>query len=149
MRAFFGSDLAFWATMAYAPTRMLGLMGVPRSVQDALETPEREWLTEAMVSLLPVSRRVRGIMNDVCVSNPDLNQGYPLETISVPVLMLHAVDDPMPPFAGAQQMAAQIPGARFVAFQGGGHLLLGHQAEARVEIAALIRQHSDAATSPP
>jgi len=72
-----------------------------------------------------------------------------LETISVPVLVLHAADDPMPPLAGAQQIAAQIPGARLVVFQRGGHLLLGHQEEARAEIAAFIRQHSDGAMPPP
>ncbi len=142
MRAYFGSDFAFWATMTYARARMFGLMGTPRPVQDRLDSEQRQWHTEAMYNLMPVSLRVRGIMNDVCVSNPDLNAGYPLETISVPALMLHAVDDPMPPVAVARRMAARIPGARFIAFQDGGHLFLGHQAEARAEIAAFLREQA-------
>jgi pimeloyl-ACP methyl ester carboxylesterase len=83
-------------------------------------------------------------MNDVCVSNPDLNRDYPLEAIRVPTLVIHAVDDPMPPFAGAEEMARRIPGARFVCIEAGGHLLLGHHAGVRAEIAAFVAQHGTA-----
>jgi len=69
---------------------------------------------EGPYQTIPFSLRVNGIMNDICVSNPDLNNDYPLERITVPTLIVHAVDDPMPPFAGAKRMADHIPHARFI-----------------------------------
>ena len=92
-----------------------------------------------MRSFLPISLRVNGIMTDICVSNPDLNNDYQLEQIAVPTLIVHAVDDPMPPFGGAKRMAARIPHACFVAIERGGHLLLGHHEQVRAEITDFIR----------
>jgi pimeloyl-ACP methyl ester carboxylesterase len=120
---------------------MLNMMGVPRAVQRQLTAHEHEWLSVLMRSFLPISLRVNGILNDICITNPDLNNGYPLERIAVPVLVVHAVDDPMPPFAGAKRMADHIPRARFITIHRGGHLLLGHHDQVRAEIADFIRAH--------
>jgi hypothetical protein len=56
--------------------------------------------------------------------------------------VVHAVDDPMPPFAGARRMAEQIPAARFLAIESGGHLLLGYQDLVRAQIATFISDHA-------
>jgi pimeloyl-ACP methyl ester carboxylesterase len=139
MEGFFGSDLAFWSMITYTPSLMLNMMGVPRAVQTQLTAQEHDWLSVLMRSFLPISLRVNGIMNDICITNPSLNNGYPLERIAVPVLVIHAVDDPMPSFAGAKRMADHIPQARFITINRGGHLLLGHHEQVRAEITEFIR----------
>jgi 2-hydroxy-6-oxonona-2,4-dienedioate hydrolase len=136
------SNLALWYLMRFAPARLLGITGVPAPVQAQLTPPQRKWLSVLMHSFLPISQRAKGIVNDICISNPDLNCGYALERIQVPTLVVHAVDDPMPPFAGAQRMAEQIPAARFLAIESGGHLLLGHQDLVRAQIATFISDHA-------
>lgn len=141
LRSFFGSDFVFWAFMTYARSNMLRLMGVPRAIQERLTVPETDQLIDLMHSLLPVSVRVQGIMNDICVSNPGVSN-IKLEAISAPTLIIHAVDDPMPPFAGAKGMAARIPTARFVPIENGGHLLLGHLDRVRAEIADFVRRQT-------
>jgi pimeloyl-ACP methyl ester carboxylesterase len=142
MKAFFGSNFAMWAMMTYAPSVMQGIMGVPKSIQKQLSAQEIAWLRQLMYSLLPVAPRIKGIMNDICVTNPDLNSGYPLERISVPTLVIHAVDDPMPAFATAKRMAERIPNARFVGVERGGHLLLGHIEQVRDEISKFINEQN-------
>ena len=47
-----------------------------------------------------------------------------LPRVSVPTLVMHARDDLMNPFEAGRQMAAGIPGARFLALQGQNHMLL-------------------------
>jgi pimeloyl-ACP methyl ester carboxylesterase len=47
-----------------------------------------------------------------------------LSKVSVPTLVMHVRGDLMHPFEAGRQMAAGIPGARFVALQGQNHALL-------------------------
>ena len=47
-----------------------------------------------------------------------------LPRVSVPTLVMHVRDDLMNPFEAGRQMAAGIPGARFLALQGQNHMLL-------------------------
>ena len=48
-----------------------------------------------------------------------------LPQVSVPTLVMHARGDAQVPLEAGRQMAAGIPGARFVALQGNNHVLLG------------------------
>jgi 2-hydroxy-6-oxonona-2,4-dienedioate hydrolase len=93
-----------------------------------------------VASFLPVSLRVDGILNDMCVTNPDLNT-LTLEGLSVPTLIIHSKDDPWGAHEVARQMASTAPKAQFVEFEDGGHLLLGHVEEARTLIGTFVRQH--------
>jgi class 3 adenylate cyclase/pimeloyl-ACP methyl ester carboxylesterase len=47
-----------------------------------------------------------------------------LSRVSVPTLVMHVRDDLMNPFEAGRQMAAGIPGSRFLALQGQNHILL-------------------------
>ena len=47
-----------------------------------------------------------------------------LARVSAPTLVLHARGDAQVPFDAGRQLAAGIPGARFVALQGNNHVLL-------------------------
>lgn len=146
-RAFFGSDFLFWAAMRYTPA-VRRLMGVPQELEGRLAPEDEAYVRDLMGRFLPVSARVNGVMNDIRFSNPDLNDlGY-LPEITVPTLVIHARDDPWGAFDGAGKLAGQIPGARFLGLESGGHLLLGHHQAVRAEIATFIREHARAPEAP-
>ena len=46
--------------------------------------------------------------------------------VSVPTLVMHARDDAVAPFEEGRRLAALIPGARFVPFEGRNHILGAH-----------------------
>jgi pimeloyl-ACP methyl ester carboxylesterase len=47
-----------------------------------------------------------------------------LQQLTVPTLVLHSRDDAMVPFEEGRQLAAAIPGSRFVALESRNHVLL-------------------------
>lgn len=60
-------------------------------------TPEeRRTIMQAKESLFPLAPRKQGVLFDLYVSNPD-GQGYPLEEVSVPTLIVNARDDACQP----------------------------------------------------
>ena len=77
--------------------------------------------------LFPVRDRSDGIVFDAYVGNPDVNS-YRLEDIAVPTLLVHARDDTMASYQGAQAAAQRIPRAELVSHERGGHLMLGQAA---------------------
>lgn len=117
-------------------------MGIPRKLEGRISAEDENFATHLMASFLPIRLRAKGIIHDIRVTNPDLNKPYPLESLTTPVLIFHAKDDPWGPFAGAEKIAARIPGVHFEAIESGGHLLLGHRKGVRVKIADFIRTHS-------
>jgi len=71
-----------------------------------------------------------------------MNSGYPLQEIAVPALVIHAVDDSLASYEYVRQLAQEIPNAKFVTLEKGGHLLLGQRARVQSEIAQFLGQHS-------
>ena len=140
LRVFFGTDFIIWAMIKHAPRKMQWIMGVPESIQRQLTAVQLEWLSDVMINFLPTSARIKGIMNDVCFSNPGMNEISLFEQITVPKLIIHAVDDPMPPFTKAKDIAKRLPNASFLEIRDGGHLLLGHFDQVRAAMTAFIQQ---------
>ena len=143
LQAFFGSDFLFWAVITYFPSTMLRIMGVPQSIQHHLTSVQFEWLSGVMARFLPISLRIKGIMNDICLSNPGVNEIGMFEQISIPKLIIHAVDDPMPPFAVAKRISCQLPNTHFIEISDGGHLLLGHFEQVRAEVTTFLDRNAD------
>jgi pimeloyl-ACP methyl ester carboxylesterase len=138
----FKSDFLFWLATSYFSSSMRSMMGVP----DGFElTPEyKADVAEVMQTILPVNTRSDGAVFDMFVSNADINSGYPLEEIAMPVLVINAVDDPLCLYSNAQAMAERIPGAQLVTIESGGHMLLGQQERVRSEITAFLEQNASA-----
>lgn len=137
-RFFFSSNFIFWCLMVYFPSLMMRFMGVPGSIQKKLSATDIKWLHKSMFSFLPLNLRATGIINDIWVTNPDTNKNYPWEKLTVPTLMIHSVDDPMPSFATAKKIAAQIPNSKFLRIENGGHLHIGHQLLVGTSMSAFI-----------
>jgi pimeloyl-ACP methyl ester carboxylesterase len=132
----FRSDLLFWLMTVVLRPGLRSILGIPEKFK---LTPEFEAdLAEVTASMLPSRPRSAGALFDLFVSNPDINTGYPLEAIAVPALIISAADDPLVLHRNARAMADRIPGARLVAIESGGAMLLGHQEQVRAEITTFL-----------
>jgi 2-hydroxy-6-oxonona-2,4-dienedioate hydrolase len=63
---------------------------------------------------------------------------YPLHSIRVPTLVVSTRDDGFGTFASAQFTASQIAGAKFIGYEHGGHVWVGHDDAIRGEILKLL-----------
>jgi len=114
-------------------------MFIPKEVFYSLSEEERKTIISSIyLSSLPVSARTKGILFDMYVSNLAIDETFPIEEITVPVLVIHAKDDPATPYAGAVFVSERIPGCQLVSDETGGHLLIGHEEEIRDAISEFI-----------
>jgi 2-hydroxy-6-oxonona-2,4-dienedioate hydrolase len=59
---------------------------------------------------------------------------YALETIRAPTLVISVRDDGFGTYASAEYTASQIAGAKFIGFENGGHLWVGHDDKVQAAI---------------
>jgi pimeloyl-ACP methyl ester carboxylesterase len=124
-------QLPMWALKTFAPSAMARFVAaVPNEF--VMTDEHTRFVAEFIDSLFPVMRD--GYDFDACVSNADVN-GYNLEAIQVPTLVLHTKDDQLASHEASQRAAQRIPGARFVSLESGGHLMLGQTKIIRDELA--------------
>lgn len=82
---------------------------------------------EILFSLLPVSQRADGLINDALLaSNPAASD---LLSITAPTLAVSVEDDRFNTAAAARYIAATVPGASLQLYPTGGHIWLGRNAE--------------------
>ncbi len=132
-----GNDVIYWLMTKSAR----GMLEEAFDARADLRPTPRDGDEEAMIARLidgfsPASRRVAGVANEASAIDPEAR--YEIERIGAPTLVLHARDDRLNQFAIGEDLARRVPGARLVAFDTGGHLLLGHQAEVREEVASFL-----------
>lgn len=120
-----------WALKVSNRKLLARLAGVPQDFQCSAE--DEHFVSEFLDSLFPITPKVRGIDYDAFISNPDVN-GYPLEQLTVPTLIIHAQDDPLVSYPAAVEAAQRIPGSTLVSLESGGHLGLGQAERMRAEI---------------
>lgn len=137
-KIFFRSNYIFWLLSTYFSSSLQGIMGVPKGFE---MTPEYEIrVTEMMGTVLPVNPRSEGAIYDMFISNSDINSGYPIQKIDVPVLIVNALDDPLTLYKNAAAMAKEIPGAELITVEDGGHLLLGHSDEVKTKVVKFLKK---------
>lgn len=140
LNAVLSSDFLFWTATKVAKLAVVkSILGTPVAVYRNAPVKERRRVDQMLRAILPVSRRVAGLLNENEIA-ANLTR-YPLEEMSVPALVISAADDLYDTYESALQTAEQIRDAKFVGFSTGGHLLLGHEAEVRSEIATFLREH--------
>jgi len=137
-KVLFRSNFAFWLMTTYFPSSMHSIMGVPADYE--MSPQEETEISQVMDTLLPVKPRAEGALFDMYVSNPAINEGLPLGDISVPALVIHAVDDPLADYENAKAMAQNIPNAEWVSIPQGGHPLLGHEKQIRTKIEQFLSE---------
>jgi 2-hydroxy-6-oxonona-2,4-dienedioate hydrolase len=132
-----GSDLLFWTALQVAREPLIRhVLATPPEQVAAASPPERARVNAMADGILPVSRRAAGLRDDTRLGK---RLGpYALESIRAPTLVVSARDDGFGTYAGAQYTASRIPGAQFIGFDVGGHLLVGHDETVRAAILKLL-----------
>jgi pimeloyl-ACP methyl ester carboxylesterase len=132
-----GSDFLFWTALHAARDPLIRhVLATPPELVAAASSEERERVNDLAERILPVSSRAAGLRDDTRLGK---RLGpYALETIRAPTLVFSARDDGFGTYAAARYTASRIPGAKFVGFDDGGHLLVGHDASIRADIVKLL-----------
>ena len=132
------SDFLYWFGMKLMGKSMLKMF-VPKSVTNDLPKQKLSQIIDGIYfSALPITRRTKGILFDLFVSNPAINKELAFGGISSPVRIINAVDDPATLIEGARTLANRIKTSKLLTFESGGHLLLGHEKEIRENIRRFI-----------
>ncbi len=79
-------------------------------------------------TMLPVGPRKKGINVDETITNIDMDihfDDYLVEKITVPILVVHAKDDPMAKYENIEKFISRT-NAKTAIFETGGHLISGH-----------------------
>jgi 2-hydroxy-6-oxonona-2,4-dienedioate hydrolase len=131
------SDFAFWAAMrSFRRTMLESILGTPFEDIERASPADQERVHAVMDSILPVSRRAAGLMNDRAVAQS--LRRYELEHIDVPTLVAGVENCGSKTYEPARYTALHIAGARFISYPRGGHLWLGHEAELSAEVARFL-----------
>jgi pimeloyl-ACP methyl ester carboxylesterase len=132
-----GSDFLFWTALHVARDPLIRhVLATPPEQVATASDEERARVNDLAERILPVSARAAGLRDDTRLGK---RLGpYALETIRAPTLVVSARDDGFGTYAAARYTAGRIPGARFVGFDHGGHLLVGHDAAVRDDIVKLL-----------
>lgn len=143
-RLLFGSDLVFWLLGRGGPALTARILGMDKHVRPV--GSQRDAIDAAWTSLFPIAPRKHGVLHDLYISNPDV-QDYPLEEIALPTLIVNARDDAMSAYGNAQRAALRIPDCRLVSFNRGGHLLLDDGDEVRNSVAEFLQEAAGSANA--
>jgi pimeloyl-ACP methyl ester carboxylesterase len=143
----FRSDYIYWAVSQAARPFLLAMLGVSADVQDRTTGHGQRLISAATDGMNPISLRRDGIYHDRATLNVLPEDVFPLGRITVPTLVVHAVDDGLQPFEHGQNTATRVRGAQLVSYERGGHLLSLQIDDAREQVRAFIRAHSESSNS--
>lgn len=131
------ADFLFWLAMRACRPAVVRFLGSPSEVDALASTEDRQRVTDVMRSMLPLSSRVRGIAVD---SSTRLSP-WPLERLTVPVLIISAKDDLWKTLPGARFTAERIPDAELHILDDGGHLMIGREKQVTGWIRDFLATH--------
>ncbi len=130
------SDFIMWTFTKVAKDQMVSFLGATPELQKTMTPNEQKQVDELMTMIFPVSERRAGIINEGI--NHQKLERYPLESIHAPTLVIDAKD--VSTFPGSKYTAENIPNAKLVAFETGGHMLIGHGEDTRAAIKDFLKQ---------
>lgn len=139
------SEFPMWALRTFGGPLLARIAGVPKGFPQT--AADADAVTGIIDTFFPVVPRAQGVIFDFFVTFADVNH-YDLEAVAVPVLIVHAADDPAASYDAAEQAAGRIPGARLARADRGGHLMLGQQEAVKAELAAFLDTPAAPRTSP-
>jgi pimeloyl-ACP methyl ester carboxylesterase len=136
-----GSDFLYWSGLQLARDPLLRhVLATPPELVHAASDAERARVHAMAEHVLPVSTRALGLRDDTRLGKS--LRPVALETIRAPTLVVSARDDGFGTYAAAEYTASRIAGARFLGFERGGHLLVGHDATVRAAVIELLTTRS-------
>jgi pimeloyl-ACP methyl ester carboxylesterase len=136
-----GSDFVYWSALHLARDQVIQrVLATPPDRVAAASPAEQARVNTVLEHILPVSARAAGLRNETRVIKQ--LQPYDLAAIRAPTLLISARDDGYGTYAKADYTAARIAGAKFIGFEQGGHLLVGHDDEVRRAVADHLHRHA-------
>ncbi|HMN93819.1 MAG TPA: alpha/beta fold hydrolase [Hydrogenophaga sp.] len=142
-----GSDFLFWSAQKLARDALIRhLLATPPEHLRSASAGEQARVDELIRRILPVSARAAGLVDDTRLGK---RLGpFPLDRVSAPTLLISARDDGFGTYAAAEYTASRIRDARFLGFDAGGHLLVGHDEAVQSALLELLaRAAADAYAS--
>ncbi|MEH6490412.1 alpha/beta hydrolase [Hyphomonas oceanitis] len=136
--ALLGNDVIYWTLTKVARHHLEAAFDARADLREGLSDEEVLFVRDLVDTFLPASRRLAGVSNEGAAVDPSAT--YNLEAIRARVLIVHARDDRLNPFAVGSTLAARIPQSRFLPLDHGGHLLLGHHPDLRREFESLLAE---------
>lgn len=137
MLSVIGSDVLFWSALHLARDQMIGtVLATPPALLETASASERARVNAMLDHILPVSARAAGLRSDTDASKRLAPAA--LEQVTDPTLIISARDDRYGTYAGAAYTASRIAGARFIGFDTGGHIWLGHNEEVMARVRELL-----------
>jgi 2-hydroxy-6-oxonona-2,4-dienedioate hydrolase len=131
------SDLLFWLTTRFAEEAAIRMVLATAPAEFRLApASEQERARTLLDEILPISARRAGIVNDARLARRPPR--YALEAIRAPTLAISVRDDLFGTHASAEYSARHIPSARFISYERGGHVWLGHHEQVMDETSAFI-----------
>lgn len=132
------SDFLFWLGLVSAKRELIKtVLATNPDVVDAANAAEKARIDEILWSILPVSARANGLLNDArLATNPEPS---PIAEIRAPTLTISLEDDLYGTLAAAEHIAATVPGARLRTYPTGGHVWAGHDVEMFAAIDAFLK----------
>lgn len=132
------SDFLYWLACNNARAALIrGILATPPALVRGASADEVRRIDATLEHILPVSSRRLGLLNDarVVASEPR----HALEAVTAPSLLISCADDLYGTYAAARYSASQIPAARFIGYDSGGHLFVGRAAALRADIGDFLR----------
>lgn len=137
LTALVGSDIAYWLAAKLARNLVTRLvLGTPPEDVRRAGLAEQARLGRMLDHILPISARTEGLLNEARIVAT--LRRFELEAIRAPTLILGVRNCGYGTFAGAHYTASQITGAKFVFYEEGGHLFVGHNDAVMTEILSLL-----------
>ena len=136
--ALLGNDVVYWLLTRIARNTLAEAFDATADLRADLPLSEQQFVDGLIDGFLPASRRLPGVRNEGAAVDPTIH--YDLGAVRSAVLVVHARDDRLNPFAIGTAIANGIPGARMIAYERGGHLLLGHHEALAGEVAAFLHR---------
>lgn len=132
-----GSDFVFWAVLHVARDQVIRyVLATPPEQVAAASPQERARVNAILENILPVSARAQGLRTDSVLGKGI--ERYALESIRAPTLVISARDDGYGTYASSEYTTSQIAGAKFMGFEKGGHVWVGHDDEVQAAIVKLL-----------
>jgi pimeloyl-ACP methyl ester carboxylesterase len=136
------SDFIPWLFYTTAPHAVFRANGVSRALlaKIKLEREKIRLLDALYQTTFPSTLRREGMINDM--QQLTILPHYPIEHITVPTLVVHAVNDPIIPFEAGEFSAHTIPNAQFLRLEDGGHFAcVTHQEETMPIIRKFLKRY--------
>lgn len=118
-------DFVVWCLSQFRRDLLIRhVLGTPPRLLERAAVDEKARVNAMIDAILPLRSRRQGLWNDAIVAGT--HSAFDLHGISVPTLVAGFRDDGFGTYAAARYIAQRIPGARFVGYDEGGHVGLGH-----------------------